>query len=79
MCNEFGYGLGREILAARFTGVGSIVTDKKFVGIPKQIDLIVFEISKIEYFYAFQYFCQGVVFGFYGIAQPCTGGIEIGK
>ena len=68
-----------EKLTAGFTRVGGVVGDKKFVGIAKQINVIVFKITKVQTSYAVEYCCKTGVSVLYRIAQAVTGGVEICK
>ena len=59
-------------LPAGFASIGGVVGDKEFVGIAKQVDVIVFKIAKIQLFHAFQYGRQTAVLAFDGVAEPCA-------
>src|ERR1039458_5639171 len=71
--------LRREKLTARFACIGGVVGDEEFIGIAKQIDVVVFKIPEIQPGYTFEHGRQACVLVGHGVAEAVAGGVEIGK
>ena len=77
--NQPGNVLRGKKLTTGFSGIGSIVGDKKLVGIAKQIDVIVCKFTEIQSHHTFNHSGQSGVFVFNGITKAVAGGIKISK
>ena len=77
--NEFGNMLRSKELTTRLPRVGGVVADQIFVGIPEEVDLVVFKVSKVEVVHPFQYGSKAGVLVFDRPPQAVARGVEIIK
>ena len=77
--NKLGNILRGEEFATRLARIGCIIRDKKFVGIAKKVNFMVFKATKVEAFNTLYHGCQAFVFLIYIGAKAVAGGVEVGK